>query len=108
LFITLAHSGLEEYYWRWFVFGYLQRVATPTTALALSSAAFGVYHAVLLAEFFPGWFWLAVVPFGVCTGAGAAVWAWLYQRSGSIYAPWLSHLVVDAGLFVLGYDMYFG
>jgi membrane protease YdiL (CAAX protease family) len=104
----LVHSLLEEYYWRWFVFGWLQRVASVGTALALSSVAFGIYHVWVLAGFFPGWLWLAVVPFGVCTGLGGAVWAWLYQRSGSIYAPWLSHLVVEAGLFVLGYDMYFG
>jgi membrane protease YdiL (CAAX protease family) len=108
--VTVPHALLEEYYWRWFAFGWLRRVAPAWVAVLLSSAAFAAFHVLLLAEFFPGrgTFVLVVIPFGFCTGIGAAVWAWLYQRSGSIYAPWLSHLVVDAALFVLGYDMYFG
>lgn len=107
--ITLVHSLLEEYYWRWFAFGRLRRVARPATALVLSSLAFMLYHMVLLAEFFPGGagFVLAGLPFGLCTGVGAALWAWLYQRSGSIVVPWLCHLIVDAALFVVGYDLYF-
>jgi membrane protease YdiL (CAAX protease family) len=108
--ITLLHSLLEEYYWRWFAFGWLRRVVSVRAALVLSSVAFAAYHVVLLAGYLPGrtLFFLAVVPFGLCTGVGAAFWAWLYQRSGSLYAPWVSHLVVDAALFVLGYDLYFG
>jgi membrane protease YdiL (CAAX protease family) len=108
--ITVPHSLLEEYYWRWFAFGWLRRLVPMGTAMLLSSAAFGAFHVVLLAEFFPGWRWffLAVLPFGLCTGIGGAVWAWLYQRDGSICVPWFSHLIVDAALFVLGYDLYFG
>jgi membrane protease YdiL (CAAX protease family) len=108
VFITLPHSLLEEYYWRWFVFGWLRRVVPVGTAVALSSLAFGAFHLVLLAEYLPGWFLSAAVPFGACTAAGAAAWAWIYHRSGSIYAPWLSHLIVDVGLFVIGHDLYFG
>jgi uncharacterized protein len=33
------------------------------------------------------------------------MWAWLYQRSGSIYASWLSHLLIDAALFTIAFDM---
>ena len=33
---------------------------------------------------------------------GGAVWAWIYERTKTLYAPWLSHLVVDAGIFLLG------
>jgi membrane protease YdiL (CAAX protease family) len=36
---------------------------------------------------------------------GGAMWAWLYQRSGSIYAPWLSHLLIDAAIFTIAFDM---
>jgi membrane protease YdiL (CAAX protease family) len=104
--ITLLHSLLEEYYWRWFTFGWLTRVVSPWLANLLSSAAFAAYHVVLLHGYFPEWPLLAAF-FGLCTGAGGVFWAWLYERSGSIYAPWLSHMVVDAGLFVVGYDLFF-
>ena len=29
LFYSAIHSGLEEYYWRWFVFGQLRQMTTP-------------------------------------------------------------------------------
>jgi membrane protease YdiL (CAAX protease family) len=36
---------------------------------------------------------------------GGAVWAWLYDRSGSLLAPWISHALIDGALFVVGWDM---
>src|SRR5262249_12076565 len=107
-FTTLLHSLLEEYYWRWFVFGALKHLLPLGGAVVLSALGFMAYHLVLLWGYFPGRFLTAALPFGVCTGVGGVVWAWLYDRSRSIYAPWVSHLIVDAGLFVVGYDMYFG
>jgi len=107
LVITVIHSFLEEYYWRWFAFDWLTRLTPPIRANLLSSTAFAAYHVVLLEGFFRGYFFLATLPFALCTGLGGVFWAWLYERTGSIYAPWLSHMVVDAGLFVVGYDIYF-
>ena len=34
-----------------------------------------------------------------------AFWAWLYNRTGSLLGPWLSHLVIDAGIFFIGYQL---
>src|SRR4051794_8652736 len=39
-FYSLVHSGLEEYYWRWFVFRQLQRVVSLWPAIILSGLAF--------------------------------------------------------------------
>jgi membrane protease YdiL (CAAX protease family) len=36
---------------------------------------------------------------------GGAVWARLYDRSGSLLGPWLSHLLVDAAIFFVGYEL---
>jgi membrane protease YdiL (CAAX protease family) len=36
---------------------------------------------------------------------GGAFWAWLYERTGSIYSAWLSHLLIDAGIFWVGYEL---
>jgi membrane protease YdiL (CAAX protease family) len=107
IFITVLHSFLEEYYWRWFVFSWLARYLTLTAAIGLSSLAFMAFHVFVLHAYLPGHFLSAVVPLSLCVGIGGAVWAWLYHRSGSLYAPWLSHLVVDAALFVVGYDLFF-
>ena len=106
-FLSAGHSLLEEYYWRWFVFGELRRGLPLARAIGLSSLAFMAYHVIDLAAFFPGRFWAMAAPLSVCVAAGGAVWAWLYDRTGSIYAPWLSHLLIDAAIMTVGFDLAF-
>lgn len=105
LFLTLIHSLLEEYYFRWYIYGWLKRLAPLALAVVLSAVAFMAHHVVILVVYFPENIGLAVVPFSLCVAIGGAVWAWLYQRTGSLYTPWVSHLIVDAALFVVGYDL---
>jgi membrane protease YdiL (CAAX protease family) len=38
---------------------------------------------------------------------GGSVWAWLYNRSDNFYAVWASHALVDAAIFIIGYDLIF-
>jgi membrane protease YdiL (CAAX protease family) len=106
-FLALAHSLLEEYYWRWFVFGQLRRHVRPVAAAVLSGSAFMGHHVIVLNLYFPGWFWAAVVPLSLGIAVGGVVWAWLYERSGSLLGPWVSHLIVDAALMAIGYDILF-
>jgi membrane protease YdiL (CAAX protease family) len=107
-FLAIVHSLLEEYYWRWFVFGKLRSFVGCWMAIALSSLAFMAYHVVLLHPIFPGKFWTLVMPISLCIAVGGCVWAWLYERTGSIYAPWISHLLIDLAIFAMGYDLIFG
>jgi membrane protease YdiL (CAAX protease family) len=106
-FVAVAHSLFEEYYFRWFVFGLLRRHLRLWAAVAVSSLAFMGHHIVVLAVYFPGavQFLTVVLPFSLCVAVGGAVWAWLYDRSKSLYAPWLSHLLIDVGIMVVGYDL---
>jgi uncharacterized protein len=106
-FLAVVHSLLEEYYWRWFVFGKLRAHMPYWGANLLSSVAFMAYHVVLLFPFFTGKFLTLVVPLSLGIAVGGAVWAWLYERTGSIYAPWLSHLIIDVAIFAVGYDLIF-
>jgi membrane protease YdiL (CAAX protease family) len=98
------HALLEEYYWRWFLFGGLRRRMPVAAAVALSSLAFTAHHVILLAVYFGGWSW-ATAFFSLCVAVGGAAWAWIYHRSGSLLGPWLSHLLIDAGIFIVGYDL---
>jgi membrane protease YdiL (CAAX protease family) len=105
LFISVLHSFLEEYYWRWFVFGRLARHVPEVVAFVVSGLAFMAHHVIILGVYLPGYFWTLAVPFSLCVAGGGIVWAWLYARTGSLYAPWVSHLLVDAALMVVGYEM---
>ncbi len=60
----------------------------------------------LLAAFFPGqWTWVGI--FSISVAIGGFFWALLYSRSRSLIGPWISHLLVDAGILAIGYDLAF-
>ena len=104
VFYALLHSLFEEYYWRWFVFGQLRQWIPVGAAVAVSSLAFTVHHVLVLGFYFGGLGWPAVI-LSLAVAVGGAFWAWLYQKSGSLYGPWLSHALVNAALFLIGYDL---
>ncbi|MFO0981402.1 MAG: CPBP family intramembrane glutamic endopeptidase [Planctomycetota bacterium] len=107
VFYSAAHSLLEEYYWRWFVFGELARRLPLAAAIALSSVGFMAHHVILIGQLLHDF---GSVTWCLSAGVamGGAFWAWLYRRSGSLLAPWLSHALVDAALMYAGYDLAFG
>ncbi len=105
VFYSLVHSLAEEYYWRWFVFGELRRGLSSTWAIVVSSLAFMAHHVIVLWYYLPFPWWLLV---SLSVAVGGGVWAWLYERSGSLLGPWLSHLLIDAAIFAIGYEMAFG
>lgn len=104
LFISVVHSLLEEYYFRWFIFRRLQAFVPVWLAIALSALAFMGHHVIVLLTFIPAspglaWF------FSLCIAVGGGVWAWMYHRSGSLRGVWLSHFLVDCAIMWLGYEM---
>jgi hypothetical protein len=104
LFYCLIHSLLEEYYWRWFVFGQLRRLISVPWAIAVSSVGFMAHHVCIVSSFF-GWFSAASILLSLAVAIGGAIWAWLYYRTGSLWGPWISHALVDAAIFIIGYDL---
>ncbi len=104
LFYALAHSFLEEYYWRWFVFGQLQTRMGVSAGILLSSLGFMAHHIILLATFL-GWDSPLAYLFAGGVAIGGAVWAWIYAWSRSLLGPWLSHMLIDAAIFLIGFDL---
>src|SRR5260370_24265050 len=84
LFLAGVHSLLEEYYWRWFVFGELRRLITPGAAIVVSSLGFMAHHVILLWVYLPGYFCEAALPFSLCVPGCSAAWAWLFLRTGTL------------------------
>ncbi|HEV3143952.1 MAG TPA: CPBP family intramembrane glutamic endopeptidase, partial [Gemmataceae bacterium] len=106
-FLCVIHSGLEEYYWRAFVFAGWRKLLPLRWAIAISSLGFMAHHVVVLNEYFPGHFWTATLPFSLAVACGGAVWAWMYQRYGNIYPVWVSHALVDAAIMAIGWRLIF-
>lgn len=104
LFYTLAHSLAEEYYWRWYVFAQSTRLMPMGAANLLSSLGFTAHHVLLLGTFF-GYDNVLTWIFSAAIGVGGAAWAWMYHRDRSLYPVWLSHGLVDAAIFSIGYHL---
>lgn len=104
VFYSLVHSFMEEYYWRWFVFGQLRKWMPISAAAVISGLGFMAHHVLVLGKYF-GFDNPATYLLSACIAVGGAVWAWLYHRTGSLVGPWVSHLLVDAAIFAIGYDL---
>ena len=104
IFITLIHSFIEEFFWRWFVFRNLRRVVALPLAHGLAAVAFASHHLVVTCQYYDFWFAFFLA---CCVGIGGLIWSLLYQRYNSLVGPWISHLLVDAGLMWVGHQMIF-
>lgn len=102
-FYSLVHAGLEEYYWRGFVFGQLRWRMELPWALVAASLAFMAHH-VILVGVYVGLGVLGIVGSLAVAGAGG-LWAWMYHREGSLLGPWLSHILADAAIFTMAWDL---
>ncbi len=103
IFYSLCHSFMEEYYYRWFVFGQLRHVTTLGPAVVVSGLAFMGHHVIVLEAYF-GMTWLTIF-LSLSIAIGGMIWAWQYEKSKSLVGPWISHLLVDAGIFAIGYQV---
>ena len=104
IFYSLIHSFLEEYYWRWFVYGQLKTLMGKMGANILSSLCFMSHHVIVLAVFF-GWTNPFTYILSFMIALGGSFWAWHYERTQSLIGPWLSHMIEDAAIFYIGYQL---
>ena len=102
LFLSFIHAGLEEFYWRWFVFGNARRLMPGWAAITLAAVGFSSHHIVVLSQFFPmGW----AVFLGGCVGLGGAAWSWIYHRMNSMWGPYVSHVIIDLAIMWVGWEV---
>ena len=104
VFLSFVNSVVEEYYWRWFVYGQLRRILPGWRAHALAGAAFAAHHVVVATQFFPlGWGLCS----GVVVGMGGVIMSMLYERQQSLAGAWACHLLADLGIMGIGYGLLF-
>jgi membrane protease YdiL (CAAX protease family) len=85
------------------VFAGLRRVSGRGVSIAVSSLAFTAHHVIVIQQFVREWPTTLALSLWVAIGGG--LWALLYERHKTLYAPWMSHLLVDCGIMLLGYDL---
>ena len=105
VFLSVGHSLLEEYYWRWFVFGRLRKfVKSAVSAGLIGSLAFSAHDYVVLGCFFSP---LGAVLFGTFVAMGGFLWCWMYNRQKTLIGCWVSHALIDMMIMYIGYRLIF-
>ena len=104
VFYSFCHAALEEYYWRWFVFRGARYLWGRWPGVVVSAVGFMAHHVIVIGCYF-GWSNGWTYFLSVAVAVGGAVWAWLYDRTQSFWAIWGSHLIVDAAIFSIGYQI---
>lgn len=104
LFLSLVHSALEEYYWRWFLFGTLRRHVALGPAVALASLAFTAHHVVVLSQYVSP-LWTGV--FSLAVACGGAIWCLMYEHQETLVGAWISHVLADLAVLWVGYRLLF-
>ena len=105
IFLSIVHSALEEFYWRWFAYGQLRHKVSRGTAHVLAAIAFGGHHLIITLQFFP-------IPLAffltLCVVIGGFIWSIMYERQGTVIGCWISHICVDVMLMVIGFQLIMG
>jgi len=104
VFLAGVHSLIEEYFWRWYVFGRLVLVAPLGIAYPVAGLSFAAHHYVLL------WVYFSVpeaLAFGTAVGVGGVLWCWMFARQGTLAGAWISHAIVDLAILYVGYGLVF-
>ena len=104
LYWITFNSLTEEYIWRWFVFRKFEVLLGGKLAVPAAALAFMAHHVIVLAAQFD----CPIALLGsLGVFIGGAAWSWLYLRYRSIWPGYVSHAIVDAAIFVIGYRLIF-
>ena len=104
-YLTLINALLEEYAWRWFVFRQCERLMPAWAAVLVSAAMFTLHHVFALKAQLD---WPATALCSLGVFIGGAVWSWCYLRFRSVWPGYVSHAIVDAAIFIIGWQLIFG
>jgi membrane protease YdiL (CAAX protease family) len=109
IFISVIHSLLEEYYWRWYVHQELTKFMNRNLAVILSSLAFTGHHVIIINAYLPAsihsW---GIIIFPLFVFIAGVTWALIYDRWKSLWIPWISHILADVAILWIGYMLVWG
>ena len=104
LYWITCNSLIEEYLWRWFAFRKFEVLLGGKRAVAATALAFTAHHVLVLAAQFH---WIIVIAGSSGVFLGGMIWSRLYMRYRSVWPCYLSHAIVDASIFIVGYRLIF-
>ena len=105
LSLSLVNSLVEEFYWRWFVYGQVRRALPRGPALVLGAGAFAAHHFVVASGFAPfPWYIVG----GMAVFLAGVIWNLMFEAQRTLVGAWVAHIIVDLGILWVGYRLLTG
>jgi uncharacterized protein len=96
--LIFLNPCLEEKYWRDFIFEELKTSISPGKSILIASFFYSFYHILSLVELFNWPFnMIAFIPVFLA----GVIWGVIKQRTVSIAAPMISHMLADMGIMLV-------
>lgn len=106
IFISVIHSFLEEYYWRWYVHQELRKYFKIPLATFISSLGFMGHHVIVIKAYVPdsisSW---GIFVFPLFVFFAGVFWALIYEKWKSLWIIWFSHFLADVAILWIGYSL---
>lgn len=93
--LLILNPVLEELYWRGYMYEKLRSNGTAGYAILMSASFYTLYHIISVLHLFEiGYSFVAVIP----VFAAGLFWGMIREKTGSISAAIISHLLSDLGI----------
>lgn len=96
--LVLLNPILEEIYWRGYLHYRTGQAPGSIRSLLLTSLWFTTYHLVVILPIFH-WPFSALAALAIY--AAGVLWGWIRNRSHSLLAPIMSHMLADLGIVII-------
>ena len=103
---SFINSLVEELTWRGFVISQLKVLVSANVAVVLAALFFTAHHSLALYGYTHNWLVVALGSLGVFLAG--VVWAWCYSHYRSIAPGYISHILADIAIAIIGYRLLFG
>lgn len=103
LYISIANSLLEEFFFRGFAFFTLKELVGRRFAYLFSAGAFAVYHMAIMTSWFSVELFLLLIAALFVAGL---LFNWLNERNGNIYASWMVHMFANLAINTIGFMLF--
>ncbi len=103
-YMFIINSLIEEFYWRYFVFNGLKIKFSYILAGIIGSIGFTLHHIIILSQYFS--ISLTIILSSIVCIAGF-IWCMTLQKSNNIIGPWISHIIADLIIIIIGYRLIF-
>ncbi|MEM8721666.1 MAG: type II CAAX endopeptidase family protein [Cyanobacteria bacterium P01_G01_bin.39] len=102
---SFINSLIEECTWRGFAVSQCKILVPEVTAVILAALLFTMHHSIALYGYTHDWLIVLLGSLGVFLAG--AIWAWCYSYYKSIIPGYISHILADIAIALIGYQLLF-